>query len=123
MIQNEYNENRVRIDFMTALMIYALRYAYEVQREQNSLTQEVYFSSPSLIQLMIDKSLLQENKRPSATSLASSYRFLESHNIISRISGDYRDRDLQFYILPSILYVIDNDRINAIFDQLERQGR
>ena len=123
MIQNEYNENRIRIDFMTSLMIYALRYAYEVQREQNSLTQEVYFSSPSLIQLMIDKSLLQENKRPSATSLASSYRFLESHNIISRISGDYRDRDLQFYILPSILYVIDNDRINAIFDQLERQGR
>ena len=123
MIQNEYHENRIRLDLMTSLMIYALRYAYEIQREQNSLTQEVYFSSPSLIQLMIEKSLLQENKRPSATSLASCYRFLENHNIITRVSGDYRDRDLQFYILPSILYVIDNDRINAIFDQVERSSR
>ena len=59
MIQNEYHENRIRLDLMTSLMIYALRYAYEIQREQNSLTQEVYFSSPSLIQLMIEKSLLQ----------------------------------------------------------------
>ena len=123
LIQNEFNENRIRMDFMTSLMIYALRYAYEIQREQNSMTQEVYFSSASLIQLMLEKSLLQDGKRPSATSLAASYRFLEAHNIITRISGDFRDRDLQFYILPSILYVIDNDRINAIFEQVERSSR
>lgn len=119
MIQNEYQENHIRMDTMTSLMIYALRYAYELQREQNSLTQEVYFSSAALIQLMIDKSLLPQDKKPSATSLASSYRFLDNHNIISRISGEFRDRDLQFYILPSILYIIDNDRINAIFEQIE----
>ncbi len=120
MIQNEYQENRIRMDTMTSLMIYALRYAYELQREQNSLTQEVYFSSASLMQLMLDKSLLPQDKRPSAASLASSYRFLDNHNIISRISGEFRDRDLQFYILPSIIYIIDNDRINAIFDQVEK---
>lgn len=121
MIQNEYQENRIRLDFMTSLMIYALRYAYEVQREQNPMLQEVYFSSTSLIQLMLDKSLVTAEKRPSATSLASSFRFLENHNIISRISGEYRDRDLQFYILPSILYIIDNDRINAIFDSIQNK--
>ncbi len=120
MIQNEYHQNHVRIDTMTSLMIYALRYAYELQREQNSMTEEVYFSSNALVQLMIDKSLLQQDKRPSAVSMAASYRFLDNHNIISRISGEYRDRDLQFYILPSILYIIDNERINAIFDQVEQ---
>ena len=67
MIQNEYQENRIRLDFMTSLMIYALRYAYEVQREQNPMLQEVYFSSTSLIQLMLDKSLVTAEKRPSAT--------------------------------------------------------
>ena len=122
MIQNEYQENRIRMDFMTSLMIYALRYAYEVQRELNPMLQEVYFSSPSLIQLMLDKSLLTQDKRPSFTSLASSYRFLENHNIIARISGDYRDRDLQFYILPSILYIIDNDKINAIFEMIQNSN-
>ncbi len=119
MIQNEYYENRIRMDFITSLMIYALRYAYEIQREQNAMTEEVYFSSASLLQLMMDKSLIQPDKKPSAVSLAASYRFLENHNIIARISGEFRDRDLQFYILPSILYVIDNDRINAIFDQVQ----
>lgn len=119
MIQNEYQDNRIRMDFMTSLMIYALRYAYEIQKEANPMLEEVYFSSASLIQLMIDKSLITQDKRPSFTSLASSYRFLENHNIIARISGDYRDRDLQFYILPSILYIIDNERINAIFDLVQ----
>ncbi len=119
MIQNSYQENRIRMDLTTSLMIYALRYTYEVQREQNPMMSEVYFSSSSLIQLMLDKSLLPPDKKPSATSLASSYRFLENHNIIARISGDYRDRDLQFYILPTILYIIDNDQINAIFDKIQ----
>ncbi len=119
MIQNEYQQNRIRMDTMTSLMIYALRYAYELQREENALTQEVYFSSSALIQLMIDKSLLQADKRPPLTTLASSYRFLDNHNIIARVSGEYRERDFQFYILPSILYIIDNDRINAIFDQVQ----
>lgn len=118
-IQNEYQENRIRMDSMTSLMIYALRYAYELKREEDSMTSEVYFSSSALLQLMMEKSLLPGDKKPSAMSLASSYRFLDNHNIISRISGEFRDRDLQFYILPSILYIIDNDRINAIFDQVE----
>lgn len=118
MIQNNYQQNHIRMDTQTSLMIYALRYAYELQREQDSYTQEVLFNSPSLIQLMVDKSLLQADKRPPLTALASSYRFLDQHNIIARISGEYRDRDFQFYILPSIIYVIDNDRINAIFDQI-----
>lgn len=119
MIQNEYQQNHIRLDTQTSLMIYALRYAYELQREQNAMTEEVYFSSSALIQLMIDKSLLQADKRPPLTALAASYRFLDNHNIISRISGEYRDRDFQFYILPSIVYILDNDRINAIFEQIE----
>ena len=55
--------------------------------------------------------------------MASSYRFLENHNIISRVSGEFRDRGLTFYILPSILYVIDIERINVIFDQIEKYGQ
>ena len=122
MINNEYQDNHIRIDFMTSLMVYALRYAYEVKKEEDQMTSEVYFSATELMQLLIEKGLIKQDKRPSAVALASSYRFLENHNIINRVSGDYRDRSLTFYILPSILFVIDLDKINAILDEVENVG-
>ena len=123
MINNEYQDNHIRLDFLTSLMVYALRYAYESVKENDQMTSEVYFTASDLLQLMLDKSLIKPDKRPSSVALASSFRFLENHNIISRVSGEFRDRSLSFYILPSILYVIDMDKINAIFDQIERYGQ
>lgn len=120
MINNEYQDNHIRLDFLTSLIIYALRYAYELSKEQDQMTSEVYFTVSDLLQLMLDKGLIKPDKRPSSVNLASSFRFLENHNIIHRINGEYRDRSMSFYILPSILYVIDVDKINAIFDQIER---
>jgi len=123
MINNEYQDNHIRLDFLTSLMVYALRYAYETVKEQDQMTSEVYFTAADLLQIMLDKSLIRPDKKPSAVNLASSFRFLENHNIISRVSGEFRDRSLSFYILPSILYVIDMERINSIFDQIENYGQ
>ncbi|MDD6302622.1 MAG: DUF4194 domain-containing protein [Bacillales bacterium] len=125
MITNEYHDNHIRIDFTTSLMIYGLRYAYELAKEKEEITSEVFFTASDLLQLLIDKGLIKQDKskRPSAVAMASSYRFLENHNIISRVSGEFKDRNLTFYILPSILYVIDMEKINAIFDQVENMGQ
>ena len=123
MINNEYQDNHIRIDFLTSIIVYGLRYAYEISREKEEMTSEVYFSAAELLQILIDKGLIRQDKKPSAVAMASSYRFLENHNIISRVSGEYRERSLTFYILPSILYVIDIDRINLIFDQIEKYGQ
>ena len=54
--------------------------------------------------------------------MASCYRFLENHNIINRVSGEFKERTFTFYILPSILYVIDMEKINAIFDEVSKFG-
>ena len=123
MINNEYQDNHIRIDFLTSIIVYGLRYAYEFSKEKEEMTSEVYFSAAELLQILIDKGLIRQDKKPSAVAMASSYRFLENHNIISRVSGEYRERSLTFYILPSILYVIDIDRINLIFDQIEKYGQ
>ena len=123
MINNEYQDNHIRIDFLTSIIVYCLRYAYELSKEKEEMTSEVYFSAAELLQILIDKGLIRQDKKPSAVAMASSYRFLENHNIISRVSGEYRERSLTFYILPSILYVIDIDRINLIFDQIEKYGQ
>lgn len=123
MINNEYQDNHIRIDFLTSIIVYGLRYAYELSREKEEMTTEVFFTASDLLQILMDKGLIRQDKKPSAVSMASSYRFLENHNIISRVSGEYRERNLSFYILPSILYIIDIDRINTIFDQIEKYGQ
>ena len=123
MINNEYKDNHIRIDFLTSIIVYGLRYAYELSKEKEEMTTEVYFTAAELLQILMEKGLIRQDKKPSAVAMASSYRFLENHNIISRVSGEFRDRGLTFYILPSILYVIDIERINVIFDQIEKYGK
>ena len=123
MINNEYKDNHIRIDFLTSIIVYGLRYAYELSKEKEEMTTEVYFTAAELLQILMEKGLIRQDKKPSAVAMASSYRFLENHNIISRVSGEFRDRSLTFYILPSILYVIDVERINVIFDQIEKYGQ
>lgn len=119
-IANEYEENHIRMDLITSIMIYGLRYVYENQRVEESLTQEVFFTSAELVQTLMNLHLIRADKRPSFASLGSCYRFLEAHNIIARISGDFKERNLQFYIMPSILFVIDNEMIASIFEQIEQ---
>lgn len=121
-INNEYQENHIRLDFLTSVIVYGIRYLYECAREENQMTTEVFTSSTDLLKVLIDKGLIRTDKKPSAVSMASCYRFLENHNIINRVNGEYRERNFTFYILPSILYVIDMDKINAIFDEISRMG-
>ncbi len=118
-ISNEFQDNRIRLDFTTSLIIYCLRYAYECEKEKNQTTSEVYFSAAEVNKILNDKSLVRSDKKVPQATFAAAYRFLEQHNIIARISGEYRERNLQFYILPSILYVIDNERINKIFEDIQ----
>lgn len=118
-LTNEYSENHIKLDLITSLMIYGLRYVYENQRSEESLTQEVFFTSAELIQTLMNLHLIRPDKRPSFASLGSCFRFLDSHNIISRISGDFKERNLQFYIMPSILFVIDNEMIASIYESIE----
>ena len=119
-IANEYTENHIKMDLITSIMIFGLRYVYESQRNDDALTQHVFFTSADLVQTLMNMHLIRPDKRPSFASLGASYRFLESHNIISRISGDFKERNLQFYIMPSILFAVDNEMIQSIYEQIEQ---
>ena len=109
-ISNEYEENH----------FYFNDYVYENQRSEDSFSQEVFFTSTELVQTLMNLHLIRPDKRPSFASLGASYRFLEQHNIISRVSGDFKERNLQFYIMPSILFVIDNEMIASIYEEIEQ---
>ena len=51
--------------------------------------------------------------------------FLNNHNIISKVSGSYDEGNVSFYILPSIVYALNNDKIIAmsnILDEINKKS-
>ncbi len=118
-IKNEYEENHLKLDLKTSLVIFALRYVYETQNNDDALNQVVRFTSHELMQCLINMHLIRQDKRVSYSSLESSYRFLEQHNIITRISGDFYEKNLTFYINPSIAFVVDYEVIQSLYKQVE----
>ena len=119
-LNNTYSENRLRIDRETSLILYALRIIYENEKsESNISTQAIYLTTPGLIKSMVDHGIVMPGKRLYGRGIAKSLRFLANHNVISKVSGSYDEGNVSFYILPSIVYALDNERIVAMSNALD----
>lgn len=123
---NTFEDNRIRIDRETSLVLFTLRLIYEDEKEEggSSSTQSIYMTTPSLIKMMVDHGITMPGKRLTGRLIGKSLRFLNNHNIISKVSGSYDEGNVSFYILPSIKYAIDNEKIVAMsnaLDQLNNQ--
>ena len=123
---NTFEDNRIRIDRETSLVLFTLRLIYEDEKEEggSSSTQSIYMTTPCLIKMMVDHGITMPGKRLTGRLIGKSLRFLNNHNIISKVSGSYDEGNVSFYILPSIKYAIDNEKIVAMsnaLDQLNNQ--
>ena len=126
-LSNEYHDNRLRIDRETSLILFALRLIYENSKsESNGVGQSIYMTTPLLLKEMIEHGITMPGKRLSGRSISRCLRFLVNHNIISKVSGSYDEGNVSFYILPSIVYALDNEKIiymSQLLDQLNgREG-
>lgn len=120
-LSNVYTENRIKIDRETSLLLYVLRLIYESEKNESAqTTAAVYITTPTLIKTMLEFSVPYQGKRLSGRSLAKSLRLLANRNIISKISGSYDEGNVTFYILPSIMYAIDNNKIQAMAEAIEK---
>lgn len=120
-LSNTNTENRIKIDRETSLILYVLRLIYENQKnEANIDANGVYITTPLLIKSMIDFSISFPNKKLTGRLVGKSLRFLANHNIICKVSGTYDEGNVNFYILPSIVYAIDNNKIQAMADALAK---
>lgn len=119
---NTFEDNRIRIDRETSLVLFTLRLIYEDEKEEggSSSTQSIYMTTPSLIKMMIDHGITMPGKRLTGRLIGKSLRFLNNHNIISKVSGSYDEGNVSFYILPSIKYAIDNEKIVAMSNALDQ---
>ena len=119
---NTFEDNRIRIYRETSLVLFTLRLIYEDEKEEggSSSTQSIYMTTPSLIKMMVDHGITMPGKRLTGRLIGKSLRFLNNHNIISKVSGSYDEGNVSFYILPSIKYAIDNEKIVAMSNALDQ---
>ena len=119
---NTFEDNRIHIDRETSLVLFTLRLIYEDEKEEggSSSTQSIYMTTPSLIKMMVDHGITMPGKRLTGRLIGKSLRFLNNHNIISKVSGSYDEGNVSFYILPSIKYAIDNEKIVAMSNALDQ---
>lgn len=123
-LTNFYTENRIRLDRETSLILFALRLIYENEKnESNSANQAIYITTPGLIKTMMDDGIVMPGKRLYGRGIAKSLRFLSNHNIIAKVSGSYDEGNVSFYILPSIVYALDNDKIVAMSNALDELNK
>lgn len=119
-LSNFYTENRIKIDRETSLVLFALRLIYENEKgASNSSNQAIYITTPGLLNIMIEDGVTMPGRKMNGRSFARALRFLANHNIITKVSGNYDDGNVSFYILPSIVYALDNDRIVAMSEALK----
>lgn len=120
-LHNEYEQNRLRIDRETSLILFTLRLVYENQKsESNSGGESIYMTTPELLKMMLEYGITMQGKRLTGRLLGRSLRFMAAHNIIAKVSGSYDEGNVTFYILPSITFAVDNQKIAAMSEALDR---
>ncbi len=118
---NSYESNRLRIDRETSLLLFTLRLVYENEKNQSNQTGEsIYVTTPALLKMMLDYGITMGGKKLSGRLLGRGLRFLASHAIIAKVSGSYDEGNVSFYILPSIVFAVDNQKIVAMAEAIEQ---
>ncbi|MEG6612913.1 DUF4194 domain-containing protein [Pseudoclostridium thermosuccinogenes] len=115
-MENIYEYNRLKLDRSTTLMLYTIRLIYEEEREKISLRNEIMTTTGQIIHKMITMNIFR--KKPSDRDISESLRLLSNHNLIQKISGQWEDADTKIMILPSVLFVLTNEKISRIHELL-----
>ena len=116
-IENVYEYNRLKLDRFNTFILYTIRLIYEEEREHISLRNEVITTTGQIIHKMINLNLIK--KKASDHDISDSLRLLSSHNLIQKISGPWENADTKILILPSVLFVVSNEKIGRIYELVE----
>lgn len=118
-LSSTYEFNRVKLDKMTTLMIYVLRLIYEEEREKLSLSRNILTSTGDLIHKMISLGVIK--KKPANQVMRDSLRTLNRFRIVEKPEGSWEDADTKLLILPTILFIVTNERIGNMYRLLEEE--
>ncbi|MGN0501407.1 MAG: DUF4194 domain-containing protein [Ruminococcus sp.] len=116
---SEFDNNRFKLNRFTTLFLYVCRLIYEENRENENSYHIVKTDTAAVVEKMRILGLLKGGKSTQNERIEAQ-RTLAHFNIIQKMesvqwSGDGNN----ILILPSILYVISNQSINAMIEQIE----
>jgi hypothetical protein len=116
-IENTYEYNRLKLDRFSTFILYTIRLIYEEERERVSLRNEIMTTTGQIVHKMITLNIFK--KKPSDREISEGLRLLSYHSLIQKISGVWESADAKILILPSILFVVSNERISRIYELLD----
>jgi hypothetical protein len=116
-LQNVYEYNRVRLDRNTTLILYTLRLIFEEEREKVALRNEILTTVGQIVHKMITLGLIK--KKPSDHDLIEALRQLDNYHVIQKIAGAWEEAESRFLILPSILFIVTNEKISKLSEMYE----
>lgn len=111
-IENEYGYNKKRLDKNTTIFLYGLRLKFDEDRESVKLNTDTVVTVADIIKTLIDVGAY--TKKPSDTEIRTALSNLISFNIIQKIDGVLEKPETKIVILPSILFVITNEKITKL---------
>ena len=114
-IDSAHDFNRHQLSKFNTLVLFTLRLIFEENREEVQLRKEVVIDIGSLVRKMNVLGLL--DKRPAIKELTSALKILASFNLVAKLEGGkWETMSTRIMILPSILFVIPNEKISVLND-------
>lgn len=116
---NIFDNNRLRIDRFTTLFLYTCRLIYEEEREHLNNFHIIKTDTQTIVEKMRTLGLLEKGKSTQKERIEAQ-RTLAHYNIIQKMEKSaWSAEGNQMLILPSILMIVSNQRINDMMCQLE----
>ncbi len=115
-ITNIYLTNLLRVDKFTTLFLLTLRQMYDEEKEKAPSSNAIFVRGSDIIIRMIDNKLL--TKKPTIKDMTDVLRLLIRHNVIAKFDGNIEDSNVILTIYPTILKVVSNEKITAIYDNM-----
>ncbi len=119
-LYNRYGYSRHRLNKHVTYFLYILRLIYEEQREKLSMRKEALTTIGEMVEKMFHLGLIE--KKPADTVLRESLSVLRNFNIIERIEGSWTSPETRLVIYPSILLLVTNEKIAALYQWLKQDG-
>lgn len=115
-LENTYGYNKANLDKITTLILFTLRGIFDEEKEKNSSGNIVYITTAALIYKMLELKIV--DKKPAMKDMTSSLRLLVNQNILAKLEGDIEKSTCLFGILPTIMQVVSNEKIDAIYSMV-----
>jgi hypothetical protein len=113
-LRSRFEYNLLRLDKFSTLMLVCLRQIYDEEIEKSPTKKVVVLTSSQLVLRMIDNNLVL--KKPTIKEGATTLKLFMKHNIITKFSGDVDESNFTFLIYPTILKVVSNEKLTAIYN-------